>query len=277
MPQQISSYVLTPGGRPVREAEVEVGGRVLTKTDASGAFSITIPKPKRRTGITIKAAGFMTNTKVVGERSRSLPPVILAPVGNRVTLDGKRGGTLYFGGARLDVPANAFRTARGQAVAGPVRFEFTLLDVTNRTQLSAAMGDFTGRMLDGSTRNLRSFGIFQIRAYDRSGGSLELARERKIRFSIEVPERIRPTSPRQVGLFSFDRADGRWIQEGVAELSGGANGDPLVYNGSIDRIDWGWNLDDPTTITCVTELSTGSLCLKNAPDILGRDGRSAGR
>ncbi|MBS1827083.1 MAG: hypothetical protein JST93_17325 [Acidobacteria bacterium] len=251
MEQRVTSYVLTPGGTPIANAVIEVGGRTVATTDRSGYFDFRIAEPSKRTGITVIARGYMTNTRVVGTRSRAMAPVILVPVRNRATVENREGGTLIFNRSRLTIPPNAFRTEQGRPINGPVRIEYTLLDVTNRLDLSASMGDFTGRMLDGGIRNLRSFGIFQIRAFDRQGRPAELARGASIRFAIEVPERLRRSAPRETGLFSFERNEGRWIQEGTASLSGG-EGEPLVYNGTIDRIDWGWNLDDSNTITCVT-------------------------
>lgn len=250
MKQSISAHVLDLRGRPIANAVIELGGKAKTKTDSNGAFVLQVSAPAKRMAITVVAAGFVTNTRIVTDRSGRVPPIILAPIAHSTTIDAQAGADLALGRTRLEVPSNAFVDERGRPVRGAVRLEYTLLDPSDAAQRSAAMGDYTGRMLDGGApiRSLRSYGIFQIRAMDRTGKRLELAKGAGIRFTIQIAERQRINPPNRMGLFNFDRVEGRWVQQGWAELVP----ETLSYQGTFTQIDYGWNLDDPTTVTCVT-------------------------
>lgn len=245
--QHVVSYALTPTGSPIVDATVEIGGRPKARTDENGAFELTIQRPRARQALTVSAPGFVTNTRVFSADTHALPPVILVPVANEITFDAQKGVIAVFGETRLEVPGDAFVDKKGRLQRGMVRLEYTLLDVTNPAERSGAMGDFSGRMLDGSMTQLRSFGIFQVRVYDKDSNGLELEEKAAIRFAVPIPKRLQQQAPPRVGLFSFDPSDGRWIQEGFAQLSNG-----LVYEGTITSIGWAWNFDDPQVVTCVT-------------------------
>jgi hypothetical protein len=243
----LQGNVLSTEGPPISGAKVQIKGKTVTVTDRSGFYEIDRSKFKEKTGVTFIADGHMSNTRILRPGSKAILPVLLAPIANRASFSAEAGGALEFKGAVMNVPPSAFVDGRGKTVKGKVNIEFTLLDVTDRIELAAAMGEFTGRMLDRKVEPLQSYGVFEWKAFNEKQQPLMVAPKTRIGLSIAIPRSLINGAPRRAGIFTIDRNQGIWIQEGWFELEP----ETLTYNGTI-TVATGMNIDVVGPGTCIT-------------------------
>lgn len=248
----ISGRVIDTLGRPLSQVLVQVPERPTVLTNSQGRFTVSGIPLTERLAVSFSSAGFMNSTQIFRVDGRAVQnprPVVLHPRANAISLDAERGGRVRFpNGATVTIPANALVDNVGQPLHGTVRISLTHLDVSDREQLKSVPGDFSAQMSDGSVRMLESFGVFEIVAWDESDQRADLAPGKTAKFELPIPPSLRNTAPRSSKLFSFDRASGRWIEEGVVRRPDLG----LVYSGTINRFDWSWNVDDPLDTTCIT-------------------------
>jgi len=245
----ISGRVIDNQRRPAGKVKILLRGRVIGETGNDGLFSVVAPRAESRLALTFDAEGYVPNTHVFDAKAPGNGNVIVVwPIAYRVKFDASRGLDVELGASRVKVPADALTGPGGERFDGPAVLRFTLLDITDSLQQSAASGDFSGRMLDGSIQRLNSFGIFDLDLRDLAGRQLSLRRGAKVDLAIAVPPKLRDRAPRRVGFFDFDLETGRWIQVGNFEFVPST----LTYNGSVTSFGGAHNLDNPQDTTCVT-------------------------
>jgi hypothetical protein len=249
----LEGRVVDPAGAPVAGARVLVPGMLPVVAGADGRFILRGMRPTPRLAVSFTAPGFVNTTRVyraTGGRSL-LPRTVLLPRARPVVISAADGGRIPFArGGGLTLPGGGLVDGRGQPVRGDVRVSLTYLDVADAVQLAAAPGDFTAEMRDGSTRMIESFGMFELFIQDSTGARLDLAPGRPARFELPIRSRGRGAPPRVSTLFSFDTATGRWMEAGTLTRAESAGG--LTYSGTITRVDWSWNADEPVNTTCIT-------------------------
>lgn len=248
-PNSFRGRVVDPRNTPVSGAQVRIPGRDAVLTDSKGEFSIRGLAPTERLAVSFSATGFMDTTRIykVGESSRGINTVVIWPRAVRVSLDARRGGKLTFPGGTVNFPARALVDERGRAINGKVRVSFSALDVSDRRQLRSAPGDFTARMRNKRIRQLETFGVFEVVVEDSEGRRANLAKGRKAAVELFIPRALRGRAPRQVGLYSFDKSNGLWVEEGTLEL----NSVRPAFNGSIDNVTTSWNADMTLDTVCM--------------------------
>lgn len=245
----INGRVVDDRQRPVGKVKIFLRGRVVGESGNDGSFSVALPRSESRVALTFTAEDYVPNTKVYDSKAPGNGNVIVVwPIAYRVKFDPSRELNVELGASRIRVPANALTGPGGDRLDGPAVLRFTPFDITDRLQQTAATGDFSGRMFDGSIRRLNSFGIFDFDLRDLRGRQLSLRRGAKIDLAIAVPPKLRDKAPRQVGFFDFDAEAGRWVQVGTFEFAPGT----LTYNGSVSSFGGAHNLDEAQDTTCVT-------------------------
>lgn len=197
--------------------------------------------------LTFAAEGYVSNTRVYS-RANGINTVVIWPIAYRVIFDPSRELEIELGSSRIRVPANALAGAGGKKLAGKAQLTYTLFDITSPLQRAAAAGDFTGRLEDGSIRQLNSYGIFDLDLRDLKAGKLSLRPEAVIDLAIGIPQRLIQGVPKRVGYFTFDTLTGRWILAGSFVFAPPT----LTYNGTITSFGGAHNLDNPQDTTCVT-------------------------
>ncbi|MBV8543508.1 MAG: hypothetical protein JO093_04580 [Acidobacteria bacterium] len=242
----ITGHVLARDGRPLDHVELSIGGEIVGHSGSHGFFSIDAPRKSGRVAVTFRHEGFVTNTRIFHTRAGAGNTVVIWPVANRAFFDPSRDLDVQFHGGRIQIPANAITTERGEPVLR-AELRFTWFDITNARDRAAASGDFSGRLADGSTRRLNSYGIFDLDVV-ADGARLQLKPRTKVALAINVPERPRRKPPKSMGHFNFDANLGIWIWSGTFELAS----DGLTYNGHVFRFGGSHNLDDPQDTTCIT-------------------------
>jgi len=239
--------VTSTDGAPIPGVKLQIKRKTIATTDRTGSYKFDSSKFKEDTVVTFSADGFIDNIRVLQGGTDALGPVSLAAIRDRVSFQAEKGGRFNFKGAVMDIPPSAFVDSKGKSVKGPVDLEFTLLDVTNRADLAAAMGNFTGRMLDGKVQPLQSYGVFDWKVRNEKREALKVAPGSKIGLSVSIPPKLVKEAPQRMGIFTIDRNSGMWQQDGWFELQP----EKLTYNGTITTTD-GQNLDIVGPGTCIT-------------------------
>jgi beta-glucanase (GH16 family) len=94
---------------------------------------------------------------------------------------------------------------------------------------------------------LETFGVFEVFVEDSNGRRANLAPGKTAAVELTIPRARRNTAPNVVGLFSFDRNSGRWIEEGTLRRTPGR----VSYISFITNLTTSWNADDTLNTTCI--------------------------
>lgn len=246
----ITGQVFDPKTNPVKGVEVRAPGHSVVITNGNGEFNIRGVSPTERLPVSFSAPGFMDTTRIyeVGVSRRITGNVVVIwPRTASASLDAKRGGKLTFPGGFVSLPPNALVDELGRQLRGNVRVSFSALDVSDRRQIRSVPGDFTARMRNKTIRQLETFGVFEVFVEDSNGRRVNLAKGRKATVELSIPPAHRRTAPNIVGLFSFDRNSGLWIEEGTLRRTPGR----ASYISFVPNLIRSWNADNPLKTTCL--------------------------
>jgi licheninase len=163
------------------------------------------------------------------------------------SLDATRGGKLAFPGGSVRLPPNALVDELGRQLRGNVRVSFSALDVSDRRQIRSVPGDFTARMRNKTIRQLETFGVFEVFVEDYNGRRANLALGKTAAVELFIPQARRRNAHKVVGLFSFDRNSGRWIEEGTLRRPPGR----VSFTSLIPNLSTSWNADMTLDTTCI--------------------------
>ena len=266
----VRGVVTDPQNQPVSGVEVRVSGRLVGRTDQSGAFTIHRSSTEDRVAVSFSAPRFVNTTRIYEGRATPGNTIIIWPRAAAMRVDAATGGTLNFPGGRITFAPDSFITVGGGRVDGAVDVAMTVIDVTDARQVASVPGDFTARMRDGSIQPLESFGLLELVAQDARGRQLELAPDRSAGVAIALPRDRRV--PNTIGVYRFEARDGRWLQQVSSWTAQEAQASTQVTS-----MGW-WNADDPLQTTCM-QVHVASCHFCSAADLTFRTpgSRSPGR
>ena len=199
---------------------IAIKGRVSVQADKEGYFS---------TAYATQTGGESTIIKFVLS-PQTVTDVSSATAGN-VSIGAK---------AEVDLPANGFVDAAGNAYTGTVKVSTAHCspdDPMFRRQMPAG-ADMTAVTADGGEAVLISYGAVAVELTDEAGNELQLAPGSTAEIRMEVPADQLADAPATIPLWYFDETTGKWLEEGFATLVGNE------YVGEVSHFSW-WNCDDP--------------------------------
>jgi hypothetical protein len=139
--------------RPVSKVKISLKGKVVGESGNDGSFSVTLATTESRIALTFAADGYVSNTRVYEAKAMGNGnTVVIWPIAYRVKFDCSRELDIELGSSGIRIPASVLTGPGGDKLNAPVVLQFTLFDVTDRSQRAAASRDFSGQMLDGSIR-----------------------------------------------------------------------------------------------------------------------------
>lgn len=235
---------VTANGASVANADIAIGGQ-RTQTDAEGRFRLAAPPGPAV--VVIEAADHVINvqrvTLIDGPTALN---VALLPEAPGVPVDATVGGEASGErGARVIVPAGALIDPAGASIGGEVVVHLTPIDPSVAAQFDAAPGDFEARTATGATAQLESFGMLDI-TIRQDDTTLQVAPGMTLQISIPAPSGV-TDPPASMPLWSFDEAQGLWVEEGTLTLDADAG----VYIGDIAHMSV-WNADVEIDTTCIS-------------------------
>jgi hypothetical protein len=247
MPSTIIGHVLDSSRRPVEKVKIFYKGKTVAVSQKDGSFSIMLAKHENRAAFTFTKEGFVANTKIFNSKAQGKRVIIIWPIAYQCVFNPLLDLDIKLGGSFIQIPSNALVDADGKKLKEKANLQFTLFDVTDRFQRSAATGDFTGVRPNGKVGRLSSYGVFSLGVYNPNGKLLKLRRGAAVNLSIPVPPKLIKIVPEIVPYFIMDRVSGMWNQAGNFNLAPKS----LLLNGNINRLGGEHNLDDWDDIACV--------------------------
>lgn len=234
---------VTAGGQGVAGATVIVGG-VTATTGADGSYEVAVGAGAAVARV--EAEGHVINVQRVQVSGATALDFALLAEAPAQPLDATMGGAVDGErGARVTVPAGGLVDPAGAVVEGEVAVHLTPIDPAVPDQLAAAPGDFEARQADGSATQLETFGMLDVTI--RQGEStLQVAPGERLEIRIPAPMGQAELPP-EMPLWSFDEAQGLWIEEGTLALDAESG----TYVGAIEHMSV-WNADKPLDTTCVS-------------------------
>ena len=229
-----------------------------TRTDATGAYQISISADPGRVTVKTEHGGFAPQSVVVDlEEGTSAASADLGnvPVGVSGVFDPMQPIEVMGDGGEMlvSVPANSLVTASGANPAGMVSADVTVLNPSDPTVMP---GDFMARNAEGELQPIDSFGAMDVRFEDDSGESLTLSSGQQARIRIPLASNKEPAdAPARMPMFYWSDEMGHWIQEGTATLDRAAG----VYVGDVGHFTV-WNVDawvDTIDVSVCVEDSAG--------------------
>lgn len=235
---------VTANGTAVASASIAIGTQT-TQTDADGRFKLSAPPGPAV--VVIEAAEHVINvqrvTLVDGPTALN---VALLPEGPAVAVDATAGGeAMGARGARVIVPAGSLIDPAGMSIEGEVTVHLTPIDPSVPAEIDAAPGDFEARTTDGAVAQLESFGMLDV-TIRQDDSVLQVAPGMTLQISIPAPSGA-TNPPATMPLWSFDEAQGLWVEEGTLTLDADAG----VYVGEIAHMSV-WNADRALDTTCIS-------------------------
>lgn len=262
----ISGIVLDLNNSPIQGATVTIEGSTAAPktTNEFGAFYFHNAPTGNRISVRFEKNNYM---KVVRSETRPTTGVVIihammipenSAISTLGAISGTTGGdvTLASHNTKISFAPNSIVDASGNAFTGNVKVSLAYLDPSQDDFARLIPG---GDMAATNTANtngyLYSYGIIKVELKDDAGNPLQLKDEATSNAQIEVgvPASMQGAAPASIPLWYFDEIKGRWIEEGVATLTGGK------YVGSVSHFtDWNcdvWSEEQATILGTVTDVS----------------------
>jgi uncharacterized protein YfaP (DUF2135 family) len=260
---KVSNYTTGAGAAGL---EVQVGGKTVT-TGADGTYEIDASSG--RVLVNVRGAGYAATSKSVtvgtASNARATLDIDILPVAFSGTFDPAADFIAQVPGSpgRVAISAGSLVLAGGAAPAGDITGELTPIDP------SLEIGLMPGDMIDNNGDSIASYGAMTVEFKDASGNALNLAAGESA--TIWIPVSTRGTvPPARIPLYYYDKAQGVWVAEGTAELSG----DKTQYKGTVGHFST-WNADylyDSVTVKgCVQDANTTARIAGATVEMIGQN------
>jgi Carboxypeptidase regulatory-like domain len=240
----VNGAVTGPSGLAVAGASVTLKtatrAEVTVTSSADGRYSISNLAPDERWLLRVAAPGMVDMLIPVSIRAgeTSTQDVALYPVGISRQVSATQASITedVTSGARIEVPANAWRREDGRAINGAVTLAITSIDPVQAA--SRMPGDYTTMDTAGLVSQIESFGAVNVSVKDSDGQRVNLVTG--VAAQLRIPASSRGVLPATVGLYSLDEATGRWTSEGVATLK--TSSSARWYEANVPHLS-SWNAD----------------------------------
>ena len=239
--------VVNEQNNPISGVTISIGTTDST-TDANGVFSIVNATVFQEFAhVKATKSGFI-------DGSRSLVPtsgvnqvkIMLLSLDPLATITSGQAFTIDFpDGTEVDLPAN-YINQFGGPYQGNVDVIIKTLNIDDENMQLQMPGNLTAQNIDGDLRVLESYGMIAVELRGEGGEELNIDPETPATIRIPVgSSAINP--PATIPLWSFDKENGFWVEEGFATLEGNR------YVGEVSHFSF-WNCDVPfeTVNFCVT-------------------------
>jgi WD40 repeat protein len=174
------------------------------------------------------------------------------------TISAASGGQVAVGAATVDLPANGYVDAQGNAYTGTVSVAARYLDPTADNFYDSFSGDMAALRADGSSTELISYGVLRVKLTGSQGQPLNLRQGSTATLTYPAAGATDASIP----LWHFDETRGIWVEEGTATRVGGN------YVGTVSHFT-DWNLDVPSPrvafiegrVTCGEDIPLGGIAV----------------
>jgi len=240
----VSGTVTAPNKSPLEGVTVKIGALSAT-TDASGRYVISAIPVGSHVPVDYIMPNYILAHKVatVTKNHTFLIDVMMFPAVT-ATIPSSTTNTVTDGAAEIQLPANAFVDAQGNAYNGNVYVEARYFDPTNAAALAAFPGDFVGTQTNGSETPFESFGFISASFYDANSltDELQLAAGKTSHLKVPIPASLLASAPATIPMWYYETATGKWKEQGTGTKIGD------FYEGDVSHFTY-WNFDHPIQVT----------------------------
>ncbi len=248
----ISAFVRDPDGQPIEGAMLTVSGMDEDfTTDAQGEAELHVGV-ETDVAIRVTKEGYTSQVQYVHLKNGSEfgdHYFTLTSRESPATITEAEFGFEYASarGVKVSIPVEGLVDQNGAFVTGDVDLYLTPVDVSDRDQLKAFPGEFSGITPEGDAPVLMTYGVAEY-IFEQDGNKLQL-NEGKVA-TIEIPVFITthqdgtPVVPGdQSPLWSLDEQTGRWVEEGTGTVVESENSPTgLALRAEVSHFSW-WNHD----------------------------------
>jgi len=224
-------------GMPIEGVTVSTNTGLETLTDRDGRFLFEDAEPTEDVLVNFIANGYARSQAPfdIYEGVENTLIQVMALVDLVETFDAAAGLAFTLSeGPSVELPADNFVDADGNAYTGSVTVEATWYDLTtvadvddpntpeieNINEVIAAPGDFTAIDGNGDDQTLESFGMLQVNLIGDDGRDLQLAGGTSEIFLpvVDLGGLDVPVAGETVPAWHYDTEQGKWVEEGVFEI-----------------------------------------------------------
>ena len=248
----ISAFVENPEGQPIEGATITVSG--INEAFITNELGEAELKAGVNTDVTIMVnkEGYTSQVQYVHLKEGSEfgdHYFTLTSRESPATITEAEFGFEYASsrGVKVSIPLDGLVDQNGAIVTGDIDLYLTPVDVSDRDQLKAFPGEFSGITPEGDAPVLMTYGVAEY-IFEQDGEKLQLNEGKYA--TIEIPVFITthqdgsPVLPGdQSPLWSLDEKTGRWVEEGtgvVVESENSPTG--LALRAEVSHFSW-WNHD----------------------------------
>lgn len=216
------ALVQTASGSALIGAEISIAGKTFV-TDATGlvAFKVSLPQTEKTIVVTIKKAGFITQSlelKVDELAQISANLLAIKQVLKVAAIEDEQVIQSAFMNAQISIPANAFVLPNGQAAKGEVTVEFTPWDIQG-SDLNAMPANGVALDAAGNPAVLISAGMMTATFTNAAGQKLQLKSGMTADIQMDLPlnsiNNQTMTPGTSIPMWYFDVTKGKWVEEGT--------------------------------------------------------------
>jgi len=236
----LRGQVIDENDAVVTDATIRLGN-LSTTTDEYGYFSFSdVTMNSKGAYVTVEKSGYFPGSRRFFPQADAVSRVKIELIDQSFdqSFEAAAGATITFDGVAVEFPANAIRTASGEAYTGTVNIATHYLDPTNPSTYQQMPGNLQGVDAMSEEVALKTLGMIAVELEDPSGAPLNIVDGQKATITVPVPASLQGDAPSEIPLWSFNEEFGIWAQEGTATLQNGA------YVGEVAHFSF-WNCDIP--------------------------------
>ncbi len=148
------------------------------------------------------------------------------------------GGVVEFDGAIVEFPPYPFGADVSNFGTNNVNIYAKRLNPENIQDITAIPGDLSAINSNNETVQLASYSMIALEMTTTFNDKVSLGENVKAKIKFPIDDSLLGGAPSTIPLWHYDIEQGKWIEEGEAELING------VYEGSVSHFSW-WNCDAP--------------------------------
>lgn len=209
----VSGYILDNAGGALAGARVEASGQSLV-TGADGSYSFSLNAATTTTVVLVKKSGYATTAKELPVATGSSTQMNIKLFADQVStsFNATSATSIPVGSARVQIPANAIKTASGADYAGTVNVGASYYSPDTVQGVQAFAGPYIGIDAAGVVSPIISMGFMEVKLTDAAGNPLQL----KAPATLTFPPSSNSGSATSVPLWFYDESQKIWKNEGEA-------------------------------------------------------------
>lgn len=255
--------IVDEANRPIPDAEVRVGGRLVTSDEHGEApidqLAATEQLVGRASHPMYLESAFKASYDTAGIQKQTIT-MLRAP--ERETVDAGQAVTLRQGDAQWRFAQQPFARADGTRIDGLVNVRMRAIAASSLPP-SALPGDLVVESEDGSTAMIRQhFSLIMTEVQDMEGKEVRFAPGTSAQLSLRLPgaKNLGLSAGKKLGMYSLDMARAKWAWESFCEVQEAREDeDSLTCVGAVNHFSYWlvaqeWDVYNPETFGCVNML-----------------------